>query len=70
MKYSKAYDPNSCGYDTGSHGDWKEGAYTRVHRDQEIINSMRRWMGLSTESDPTMLGLGAHCAKTAETQII
>lgn len=34
MKYSKAYDPNSCGYDSGDGGNWKEGVYTRVHRDQ------------------------------------
>ena len=50
VKYSKAYDPNSCGYDSGSQGNWIEGVYTRVHthRDQQIINAMRGWMGLST----------------------
>jgi hypothetical protein len=25
MKYTKAYDANSCGYDTGDSGNWKEG---------------------------------------------
>ena len=66
MAYSKAYDADSCGYDTGDGGNWKEGVYTRVHRDQDIINSMRAWMGLSTHEDPTMLGLGEHCAKEQE----
>ena len=61
MKYSKAYDDSSCGYDSGDGGNWIEGVYTRVHRDQEIINEMRAWQGLSRESDPTKLGLGAHC---------
>ena len=46
VPYQKAYDPNSTGYDSGDSGNWKEGTYTRVHRDQEIINAMRQWMGL------------------------
>jgi len=67
MPKSVAFDDSSCGYDTGNQGDWKEGKYTRVHRDQAIINSMRGWMGLQQHEDPTMLGLGAHCtAKYAE----
>lgn len=71
MEYSKAFDTNSCGYDCEVNGGWVEGVYTRVHRDQEIINSMRHWMGLSVESDPTMLGLGAHCsAKVAGAEFI
>jgi len=70
MKYSKAFDDSSCGYDTGDSGNWKEGVFTRVHRDQDIINSMRGWMGLSQETDPTMLGLGAHCAKADAEEII
>ena len=45
--YQKAYDPNSKGYDTGNKENWKEGTYTRVHRDLKIINSMRKWMNLS-----------------------
>ena len=48
VPYQKAYDPDSTGYDTGDGGNWKEGTYTRVHRDQAIINAMRQWMGLST----------------------
>ena len=47
VPYQKAYDPGSTGYDTGDGGNWKEGTYTRVHRDQAIINAMREWMGLS-----------------------
>jgi alpha-amylase len=61
MKYSPAYDPNSCGYDCVKDGQWQEGVYTRVHRDQAIINSMRQWMGLSVEEDPTKLGLPPTC---------
>ena len=52
VPYSKAYDPSSCGYDSGSGGNWKENTYTRVHRDQQIINAMRQWMGISAEMDP------------------
>jgi len=44
MKKSVAYDPNSCGYDCYKDGQWQEGVFTRVHRDQAIINSMRSWM--------------------------
>ena len=47
VPYQKAYDPNSKGYDTGSAGNWKEGSYTRVHRDIDVINAMRGWMGLN-----------------------
>ena len=46
VPYQKAYDPNSTGYDSGDGSNWKEGTYTRVHRDQQIINAMREWMGL------------------------
>lgn len=70
VEFSKAYDANSCGYDCEVNGQWVEGVYTRVHRDQEIINSMRNWMGLSTESDPTKLGLGGHCAAQKQPQFI
>lgn len=42
VPYQKAYDPNSKGYYCGSGGSWKEGTYTRVHRDQ----AMRKWMGV------------------------
>jgi alpha-amylase len=62
VPYSKAYKADSCGYDCGDGGNWIEGVYTRVHRDQAIINAMRAWMGLSVEEDPTKLGLGEHCA--------
>ena len=44
--YQKAYDPLSIGYDTGNSINWKEGSYTRVHRDLGIINSMREWLNL------------------------
>ena len=43
--YRKAYNPLSVGYDTGDESNWIEGEYTRVHRDKDIINAMREWMG-------------------------
>ena len=66
MKYQKAYNPDSCGYDVVANGGWQEGTYTRVHRDQSIINAMRQWMGLSVEEDPERLGLAPHCAAKKE----
>ena len=42
--YRKAYNPLSTGYDTGDMDNWIEGEYTRIHRDQLIINAMRKWM--------------------------
>ena len=63
MPYAEAYNADSCGYDTGDSGNWVYGAYTRVHRDQDIINAMRGWMGLEQKTDVTQLGLGAHCGK-------
>ena len=50
VPYQKAYDPNSRGYDAGSSGGWKENTYTRTHRDSQVVNAMRQWMGLSTLS--------------------
>jgi len=50
VPYQKAYNPSSTGYDAGDSGNWKEGTYTRVHRDQAIINAMRQWMGLGNLS--------------------
>ena len=47
MPYSKAFDPNSKGYDCLKDGNWQQGVYTRVHRDQSIVNAMRSWMGLN-----------------------
>jgi alpha-amylase len=43
MKYSKAHDPSVCGYTCEVDGAWKEGVYTRVHRDYDIIQAMRGW---------------------------
>lgn len=43
MAYSKAHDPNVCGYTCEENGQWKQGVYTRVHRDLSIIQSMRKW---------------------------
>jgi len=56
VPYQKAYNPNSTGYDSGNSWDWKEGTYTRVHRDSQIVNAMRQWMGLSQLSDEQLYG--------------
>ena len=47
MPFAQAFDADSCGYDSGDSSNWKEGAYTRVHRDMEIVQAMRSWQGLS-----------------------
>jgi hypothetical protein len=60
-KSAQAHDPNSCGYSVfDESGRWKEGVYTRVHRDIEIINAMREWMGLYKVSN-NELGLSNKC---------
>eukprot|EP01100_Stratorugosa_tubuloviscum_P003102 TRINITY_DN1732_c1_g1_i1.p1 TRINITY_DN1732_c1_g1~~TRINITY_DN1732_c1_g1_i1.p1 ORF type:complete len:881 (-),score=384.24 TRINITY_DN1732_c1_g1_i1:102-2744(-) len=51
--YSKAFDNNSCGYDSNN--------YTRVHRDKSIIMSMRQWMHLSTSVSNSQIGLPDNC---------
>jgi alpha-amylase len=43
MKYTPAFNADSCGYDCSSNGSWVEGVYTRVHRDYDIIQAMRNW---------------------------
>ena len=47
VPYQKAYNPLSTGYDSGDESNWKEGTYTRIHRNVEIVNAMRTWMGLN-----------------------
>ena len=56
VPYQKAYNPNSTGYDTGDKANWKEGSYTRVHRDQATINAMRSWMGLDELNEEQLYG--------------
>jgi len=52
VKYSKAYDPLSIGYDTGmASNNFKEGNYSRIHRNLEIVNAMRKWLGLNELND-------------------
>jgi len=62
MKFSKAHDPNVCGYTCEVNGQWQEGVYTRVHRDLSIIQAMRKWQGLSYVSNPVDLGLPSQCS--------
>lgn len=61
MKYSKAHDPNACGYTCEVNGQWQEGVYTRVHRDLDIIQAMRNWQGLEYKANPEDLGLPSSC---------
>merc|ERR1711957_517877 len=61
MPKSEAYDPNVCGYTCEVDGQWKEGVFTRVHRDYDIIQSMRNWQGLPQVSNPEDLGLPSFC---------
>ncbi|KAI9145646.1 glycoside hydrolase superfamily [Paraphysoderma sedebokerense] len=61
VPYSPAYDSKSCGYDCFKGGKWQEGAYTRVHRDKDIIRAMRSWMGLSGQAPNVQLGLPETC---------
>ena len=56
MPYQKAYNPASRGYDTGDKSNWKEGTYTRVHRDKDTINAMRKWMGLPELDEEQLYG--------------
>ena len=56
VPYQKAYNPSSTGYDAGSSNNWKENTYTRTHRDAEVVNAMRRWMGLSTLTTDQLFG--------------
>ena len=51
VPYEKAYNPLSTGYDAGNSENWKEGKYTRVHRDKFIINAVREWMNLDNLND-------------------
>jgi len=48
--YAAAYSAGSCGYD--------KAAYTRPHRDLQIVNAMRNWMRLNTTS---AAALGLSC---------
>ena len=61
VPYSKAHDPNVCGYTCLVNGQWQEGVYTRVHRDYTVIQAMRKWQGLPTVTDPVALGLPSNC---------
>ena len=61
MPYSKAHRDDVCGYTCVENGSWKEGVYTRVHRDFKIIKALRQWMGLSTGVSPSDVGLPSHC---------
>ena len=61
MPKSQAHQDDVCGY-TCMDGGWKEGVYTRVHRDYRIIKAMRQFMGISTDVSPTDVGLPSSCS--------
>ncbi|KAJ7645175.1 glycoside hydrolase superfamily [Mycena polygramma] len=60
MAKAPAFDGNACGYSVVVNGAWKQGAYTRVHRDLAIVNAMRGWMGLGNVT-AIAAGLPAGC---------
>lgn len=62
MPYSKASRSDLCGYTCVEDGAWKEGVYTRVHRDFKIIKALRQWMELSTNVSPSDVGLPSSCS--------
>ena len=62
LSYRPAYRRDACGYSVvGQDGRWQYGEYTRTHRDVSVINSMRKWLGLSSVSKSD-LGLPGNCA--------
>ena len=68
--YRKAYNPLSIGYDTGNESNWVEGEYTRVHRDKDIINAMRRWMGFEPMNESELYDAEKVKAKCGEKCLI
>ena len=60
MAYSAAYNPDECGYSVYVNGAWQQGVYTRVHRDIQIVNAMRAWMGLGSVKSADV-GLPSKC---------
>ena len=56
VPYVKAYAPLSKGYDTGDSSSWVPGNYTRIHRNIDIVNAMRNWLGLSQLSEQELYG--------------
>mmetsp|Transcript_7953 Transcript_7953/g.7453 ORF Transcript_7953/g.7453 Transcript_7953/m.7453 type:complete len:99 (+) Transcript_7953:91-387(+) len=63
MPFSQAHDDSVCGY-TCDDGGWKEGVYTRVHRDYDIIQAMRGWQGLPYVGSAADLGLPSYCGSS------
>ena len=51
IPYVKAYSPLSIGYD-----DYIEGNYTRIHRDIDIVNSMRLWLNIGRLTEDELYG--------------
>ena len=66
VPYKKAYDINSKGYDAGDSTNWKEGTYTRIHRDINIVNEMRKFMDLEELSETELYG--AEKEKSAQSE--
>ena len=56
VPYKKAFDINSKGYDAGDNSNWKEGTYTRIHRDINIVNEMRKFMDLEELNETELYG--------------
>ncbi|TMW64869.1 hypothetical protein Poli38472_009036 [Pythium oligandrum] len=58
VPYEKAFRAGSCGYTV--EGFTTVGKYTRVHRDLQIVNAMRSWVGLSSVT-ASQVGITGSC---------
>ena len=79
VPFQKAYNPLSTGYDPGDGiENWKEGTYTRVHRNIDIVNAMRGWMNLNNfeneenlfQNERSKITCPIHCQICNEESII
>lgn len=57
VPYEKAFRAGSCGYTVEN---FVGGKYTRVHRDLEIMNAMRAWLGLGSVT-AAQVGITGSC---------
>ncbi|TMW64883.1 hypothetical protein Poli38472_009050 [Pythium oligandrum] len=58
VPYEKAFRAGSCGYTVENFAS--VGKYTRVHRDLQIVNAMRSWVGMSTVT-ASQVGITGSC---------
>ena len=70
VPFQKAYNPLSIGYDSGDENNWKEGTYIRMHRDIDIVNAMREWMGFGNFTEDELFREERHKAECDESCLI